>query len=102
MRHFIFLIVCIAMTAPAFAQDALYGYEEGTEYKYLIEQTGLTIQEYQGQSRTSNSEITISSVLTVMEKLDAGHQRMQMLIDNALAISEGGDQTETFGPEAAG
>ncbi|MDT8323890.1 MAG: hypothetical protein RRA94_07270, partial [Bacteroidota bacterium] len=102
MRNVIILFAIVAMALPAQAQDALYGYEKGTEYKYLIEQTGLQIQEAQGQSRTSNREITISSVLTVEEKLDGGHQKMKMLVENALAIIEGPQQTQTLGPEAAG
>jgi hypothetical protein len=102
MRNVIFLFALLVLALPAQAQDALYGYEKGTEYKYLIEQTGLQIQEFQGQSRTSNREITISSILTVEEKLDAGHQKMKMLVENALAIIEGAEQTQTLGPEAAG
>jgi hypothetical protein len=102
MRTFIIFFVMFGMAVSLQAQEATYRYEKGKEYKYLIEQTGLQIQEVQGQSSTSNSEITISAILTVLDKLENGNQRMQMLVENALAISEGQGQTQTLGSEAAG
>lgn len=103
MRNmFTALLVVIAMTATMSAQDATYRYKDGKEYKYLIEETGLTIQEVPGRTVNINTESTITSVLTLLEKLDNGHQRLQMTIESALVISENPRETNTFGGDAAG
>lgn len=103
MRNmFTALLVVIAMTATMSAQDATYRYKDGKEYKYLIEETGLTIQEVPGRTDNINTESTITSVLTLLEKLDNGHQRLQMTIESALVISENPRETNTFGGDAAG
>ncbi|MCB2203949.1 hypothetical protein KQI65_04315 [bacterium] len=102
MRNLIYLFVLLVLALPVRAQDAIFRYEEGVEYKYLIEQSGLTIQEVQGRSITGTNETTISSILTVVEKLDGGDLRLNMLIESALAISEGPETTETSGTESAG
>ena len=103
MRNmFTAMLVVIAMTATMSAQDATYRYEDGKEYKYLIEETGLTIQEVPGRTVNINTESTITSVLTLLEKLDNGHQRLKMTIESALVISENPRETNTFGGDAAG
>ena len=102
MRMFMSLLLLLAVAMPALAQDATYRYEAGKEYKYLIEETGLQIQEFQGQSRTSNTETTISTVLTVEEALENGHLKLKSLVENALIIAEGPEQTQTLGDEASG
>ncbi len=103
MRNmFTALLVVIAMTATMSAQNATYRYEEGKEYKYLIEETGLTIQEVPGQTVNINTESTITTVLSLLEKMDNGHQRVQTTIESALVISENPRETNTFGGDAAG
>lgn len=102
MRNLIFLFVFLALAIPARGQDAIYAFEEGVEYKYLFEMNNLRIVEQPGQTMTSTSELTISCVVSLVEKLENNHMRLRMLVDNALAIQEGNQQTETFGPEAAG
>ena len=96
------LIVVFAMTATMSAQDATYRYEQGKEYKYLIEETGLTIQEVPGQTVNINTESTMTTVLTLLEKMDNGHQRLQTTIESALVIRETPRETNTFGGDAAG
>lgn len=103
MRNmFTALLVVFAMTATMSAQDATYRYEKGKEYKYLIEETGLTIQEVPGQTVNINTESTITTVFTLLEKMDNGHQRLQTTIENALVIREDPNQTNTLGDDAAG
>jgi hypothetical protein len=84
------------------AQDAAYRYEKGKEYKYLIEQTNLQLQEVSGQTMTTNSEATISVVYTVLDVLDNGNLKMKATLDNALLISEGPNGSQTLGGDMSG
>ncbi len=103
MKHFLTLLLCSVMVVSiAHAQDAAYRFEKGKEYKYLIEQTNLQLQEVPGQTITINSEATISAVFTLLEVLDNGNLKMQATIESALMINEGPNGSQTIGTDMAG
>lgn len=102
MRTTITAIVLLLVAAGLSAQEATYRYEQGKEYTYLVEGSSMQIQEVQGQSITVTSETTISGVLTSQEALENGHQRMQLLVNNALIIRETPQGSQTLGAEVGG
>ncbi|MFA6234724.1 MAG: hypothetical protein WC824_11140, partial [Bacteroidota bacterium] len=103
MKHFFTLLLCSVLIANvAYAQDAAYRYEKGKEYKYLIEETSLTMQEMPGQTISINNETTISAVYTVLENLENGNLKLQGTILNALVISENPNETKTLGNDMIG
>ncbi|MBN1449226.1 MAG: hypothetical protein JXA28_14965 [Bacteroidetes bacterium] len=102
MRTTTMILLVFAIAATTSAQQPTHQFEEGKDYTYLIEQTGMQIQEMQGQTINVSSESTITLKLTLLEKLENGHQRMRLTIDNALVISENPEQTRTLGANAAG
>lgn len=103
MKNFASLIICVFLTVGlANAQEAAYRFEKGKEYKYLIEQSNLTLQEVPGQTITTSTEVTMSVVYTLVDVLENGNLKMQATIENALAINEGPNGTQTIGADMAG
>jgi hypothetical protein len=103
MKQITSLFICAIMTyGLANAQEAAYRFEKGKEYKYLIEQTNMQLQELPGQSVTINSELTMSVVYTMLDLLDNGNLRMQATIESALMINESPNGTQTLGADMAG
>jgi hypothetical protein len=103
MKHILATLLLIAvMASAAQAQERVYRYEKGKEYKYILEETTMTLQEVQGQTMTSNIEALISNILSI-EDVDAqGNITATTKIDNALVIIESGDNTQTLGGDLAG
>lgn len=105
MKQFIailpFAVLFVAIySAPA--QERVYKYQEGKEYKYLLDETSMTIQEVQGQSMTSNSESTIATTMKVNEIDEDGNMSITLSIDNALVLIETDRDTQTLGDDFRG
>jgi hypothetical protein len=82
MKHIASLIICAFLTVGLVnAQEAAYRFEKGKEYKYLIEQTNLTLQEIPGQTVTTSTEVTMNVVYTLLEVLENGNLKMQATIE---------------------
>ena len=102
MRTTITTIVLLLIAAGLSAQEATYRYDQGQEYNYLVEGTSMRIQEVQGRSISINSETTISTVLTSIEPLENGHQRLQLTVNNALISAETPEGSQTRGADVGG
>jgi hypothetical protein len=103
MKQLLTLLLCMILTAGAAqAQDGAYRFEKGKEYKYLIEETSLSMQEMPGQTISVNGETTLSAVYSLVGEAENGNLNMQVTIDNALVISEGPNGTNTFGNDMIG
>ncbi|MFZ1731872.1 MAG: hypothetical protein WBQ23_13215 [Bacteroidota bacterium] len=103
MKQLLTLLLCSILVAGiAQAQDGAYRYEKGKDYKYLIEETSLTMQETPGQTVTINNETTISAIYTLLDKLPNGNLKLQTKILNALVISENPNETKTLGADMVG
>jgi hypothetical protein len=102
MRTIFTSIFLLLFAVGLHAQEAAYRYTQGQEYKYLLEQTGMRIQEVQGQTSNISSESTISALLTSLETLENGHQRLQLTVENALMITETPQGSQTTGTDLSG
>lgn len=102
MRTFISCMFLLLFAAGLTAQEATYRYAQGQEYRYLVEGSSLRMQEVQGQTIQISSETTVSAVLTSLASLDEGHQRLQILVENALVISESPNGSQTLGADVGG
>ncbi len=103
MKHLLSALLLVALVASTGqAQDKVYRYEKGKEYKYILEETGMTIQEVQGQSMTSNNETMISTLMTINDVLENGNMAATVKIENALIVVESGNGTQTLGSDFAG
>lgn len=94
------LVALVASTGQA--QDKLYRYEKGKDYRYILEETGMTIQEVQGQSMTSNNESMVSTVISITDVLENGNMAATAKIENALIVIEANNNTQTLGNDFAG
>ncbi|MBE0643642.1 MAG: hypothetical protein IH600_06145 [Bacteroidetes bacterium] len=99
---FAVLLCAFLFVSAASAQNSAYHFVKGKEYKYLIEQTSMQMQEVNGQTSTANSEVTMSVVYTLLETLESGNLKMQATIENALMINESDNGTQTLGSDMSG
>ena len=103
MKNILTAILLFAVcTATGLAQDKVYRYEKGKDYKYLLEETNMTIQEVQGQSMTSNTESTVSSVISIKDVNEAGNMTATVTIENALILVENDNGTQSYGNDFTG
>lgn len=103
MKQVVSLFVGVLLMAGlATAQDGAYRFEKGKEYKYIIEQTNLQLQEMPGQTVTINSELTMGVTYVLLDVLDNGNLKMQATIDNALMINESPNGTQSIGADMTG
>jgi hypothetical protein len=96
------MVIALLCAGVAQAQDAAYRFAQDAPFTYTIEQTNMTLQEAPGQTSTFNSELTMRVTYQLLETLDNGNLKMQVTIDNALAINEGPNGTQTLGSDMAG
>lgn len=96
------LFTGVLCTGVLQAQEAAYRFAQDKAFTYTIEQTNMTLQEAPGQTSTFNSELTMRVSYTLLETLANGNLKLQVTIDNALAINEGPNGTQTLGADMAG
>jgi len=96
------IVVFLFLSAAGTAQDAVYRYEKGKEYKYFAEMKSEMIQEHMGQTVNVTIEGTSSFAVLVDNILENGDMHVTQVIDNALLIIESPQDTKTFGSDLAG
>jgi hypothetical protein len=103
MKHFLSALLLVALVASTgLAQDKIYRYEKGKEYRYILEETGMTIQEVQGQTMTSNNESMVSAIISINDVLENGNMAATAKIENALIVIESGNNTQSLGSDFVG
>ncbi len=103
MKNILTIILLIAvLAATGQAQDKVYRYEKGKDYKYLLEETRMQIQEVQGQTITTNTESTVGATISITDVSDNGNMAATLKVDNALILVESDNGTESFGNDMSG
>jgi hypothetical protein len=103
MKHAILLCALFVLAGAVHAQEAIFRYEKGKEYKYLLESSETQIQEVQGQTMNMSSETTVSATYKVDEVFPDATRKGTWTIEKAMLSQESSDgNSRTMGKEMAG
>ena len=89
-------------SAFAPAQTAVYKYEVGKPYKYMLEFKRDVIQEMMGETMNITVEGTGSGTYSNTKTLENGNMLMSLTVESALVLVESPQGTQTFGDALKG
>ncbi len=96
-----FLLMVSGLSALAQTKP-VYSFDLNKPYKYFIESKNNVVQEYEGQTGTSNIESNVSIILTMTKKNEDGSYEGSISVENAFIVVESDQGTQNLGNDLAG